>query len=270
MHDAVQTAAADDYNQRNHSEPMITTYRKLFTLNVAQGNYSDWCRDLNFIVPADTACLLRAGKLIAKALDGKLNVLYEADDGGVALVPMAGARLRFGMKLQNPLFSNVTKSGGPTTLFRNTMAEGNLDPALDVVMTGRILSHEITETIRPVTIAVNDSSGFLLQKETITADNDSSTIFCDLSRQAVGAYCVMENYPAETKNITYYYDVDLSQADVFGVVEIEINSDFYYSRPSFSISKTCWKKRAQNSGMIPEWRGRNERFTPVSFLQGIS
>ena len=249
---------------------MITTYRKLFTLNVALGHYGDWCREFNFIIPADTACLLRTGKLIAKALDGKLNVLYEADDGGVPLATMAGARLRFGMKLLNPIFSSAIETGGTTTLFRNTMAEGNLDPALDVVMTGRILSHEITKTIRPVTITVNDSAGFLLQKETIAADNDGSTIFCDLSWQAVGAYCVTENYPAETKNINYYYDVDLSQAGVFGVVEIELNSDFYYSRPSFTISKTCWKKRAQNSGMIPEWRGRNERFTPVSFLQGIS
>lgn len=249
---------------------MITTYRKLFTLNVAQGHYGEWCREFNFIIPADTACLLRTGKLIAKALDGKLNVLYEADDGGVALVSMAGKRLRFGIKLLKPLFSTGAESGDPTTLFRNTLAEGTLDPALDVVLTGRFLSHEISKTIRPVTVTVNDSAGFLLQKEIITTDNDGSTIYCDLSRQAVGAFCVMENYPAETKNITYYYDVDLSQTDVLGVVEIEINSDFYYSRPSFTISKTCWKKKAPNPGRIPEWRGRNERFTAVPLLQRIS
>ena len=215
---------------------MITTFRKLFTLNVIHGYYSDCCRDFNFIVSAETAGLLRNGKLIAKVLDGKLNVLYEADDEGAALVPMVGKRLRFGMKLLNPLFSNITEFAVPTPLYRNSMIAESLDPALEVVMTGRLLRHEITRTTRPVTVTVTDSTGHQLQKETISTENDNSTITCDLSGHVSGMYSVEEYYQGETEKVKYYFDVELLQAGVFGVVEIEIISGFYTSRPSFAIS----------------------------------
>lgn len=215
---------------------MITTFRTLFTLSVAHGYYSEGCRDFDFIVPANTAGQLRNGKLIAKVLDGKLNVFYEADDGGAALVPLTGTRLRFGMKLLNPLFSNFTDFAVPTPLYRNNAVPGSLDLAVGVVMTGRILSHPVTKTVRPVTVTVNDSDGRLLQTETITATNDRPAITGDLSGQAAGTYSVVESYPAETKTISYYSDPELQQADVFGIVEIKIGSGFYSSNPSFSIS----------------------------------
>ncbi|MFA7061980.1 MAG: hypothetical protein WC156_14330 [Pedobacter sp.] len=215
---------------------MTTTFRKLFTLNVAHGYYSDSCRDFSFIVSAAMTGLLRNAKLIAKALDGKLNVLYEVDEGGAALVPIAGTKLRFGMKLLNPLFSNVTEFSVTTPLFRNTGSVASLDPAMEVVMTGRLISHAVTKTIRPVTVTVKDSAGQMLQTETITTANNRSTISCDLSGQAAGTYSVVEDYPAETETTTYYSDIELLQAGVFGVVEIVIDSDFYASRPSFTIS----------------------------------
>jgi hypothetical protein len=145
---------------------MITTFRTLFTITVNHSYYSDVCRDFYFSVPVDTAALLRNGKLIAKMRDGKLNLLYEADEGGAALVPIAGAKLRFGMKLLNPQFSNFTDFAVPTTLYRNTISPGSLDPAITMG----------------------------------------------------------------------YSDPEFLQEGVFGVVEIEINSAFYSSRASFTIS----------------------------------
>jgi hypothetical protein len=215
---------------------MTTKFRKLFTLAVSHGYYSDECRDFNFVIPGNTSTLLRNGKLIAKVLDGKLNVLYEADDEGTALVTMAGAKLRFGMKLINPLFSNITDFAAPTPLYRNSMTAEKLDPPLNVALTGRLLCHAITKTSRPVTVSLKNQAGQRLLTETITAENDRSTVSCELSGQSTGAYSLLESYAGENQEFTYYADPELLQANVFGIIEIEINSDFYISRPSFTIS----------------------------------
>src|SRR6185369_8152153 len=135
---------------------MITTFRTLFTLSIAHGYYSEGCRDFDFIVPADTAGMLRNGKLIAKVRDGRLHVLYEADESGVPLFRMARTRLRFGMNLLNPQFSNFTAFSIPTPLYRNAAVPGKLDQPLGVILTGRFLSHVVKKTIRPVTVTVND------------------------------------------------------------------------------------------------------------------
>lgn len=215
---------------------MTSTFSTLFTITVAHDYYSKGCRDFDFIVPASTAGLLRNGKLIAKALGGKLTLLYEANDKGVALVPMAGTRLRFGMKLLNPLFSNFTDFNIPAPLYRNTLATGSLDPAMGVLMTGQLLSHTVTKTIRPVTVTVGDPAGQVLQTETITTANDRSTISCNLYGQAAGMYSVVESYPGETETVTYYSDPELLQAGVFGVVEIVIDSGFYAAPATFTIN----------------------------------
>lgn len=215
---------------------MITSFRTLFTLSVAHGYYTSGCRDFEFSVPAETAATLRNGKLLAKMLDGRLNLLYEADDGGAALVSLAGSKLRFGIKLLNPLFSNFTDFAVPTPLYRNNAAVGSLDPAMATTMAGRILIHAVTKADQLVSVTVNDSKGQALHPEKITVASDRSTVSVDLSEQAAGLYSLVENYPAETKTIPYYSDPELLQAGAFGAVEIKIGSGFYVSPPSFTIS----------------------------------
>lgn len=214
---------------------MITSFRTLLTLSVAHGYYNDGCRDFEFIVPADTADTLRNGKLLARMLDGKFNLLYEADDKGVALIRLNGARLRFGIRLLNPLFSNFTEPVVPTPLYRNNTTVGSLDPAMSVAMTGRILSHSVTRAGQLLAVSVNDSNGQALHPEKITLANDRSTVSADLSGQAPGLYSLVESYPAETRTVSYYSDPELLQAGVFGAVEIKIDSGFYSSKPSFTI-----------------------------------
>ena len=69
---------------------MITKFRTLFIVNISHAYYISDCKDFDFIFPADTAQLLRNGKLIAKALDGKLYVLFETDEAGSGLIPVPG------------------------------------------------------------------------------------------------------------------------------------------------------------------------------------
>lgn len=215
---------------------MMTTFRILFTINVAHGYYSDNCRDFDFVVPADTGGKLRNGKLLAKMRDGIFYVLYEANDAGAALVQMTGASLRFGLKLRNPLFGNITDFSVPTPLYRNSLTAGSLAPAIGVAKTGRLFSHVITKNIRPVTVTVNSPDGQLLQTETITADNGHSTVSIDLTGQTPGLYGVTEQYPDGLETVPYYFDAELQQDGIFGVVEIGIDSGFYNLPPSFTIN----------------------------------
>lgn len=215
---------------------MMTSFRILFTINVAHGYYSDNCRDFDFIVPADTGGKLRNGKLLAKVRDGMLYVLYEADDAGAALIQMTGTSLRFGLKLQNPLFGNITDFSVPTPLYRNSLAAESLAPAMEVAMTGRLFSHAVTKSDRPVTVTVNSPAGQPLQAETITAGNDRSTVSIDLTGQAPGLYGVTEQYPDGLETLPYYFDAELLQDGIFGMVEIMIDSGFYNLPPSFTIN----------------------------------
>ncbi|MBI5740880.1 MAG: hypothetical protein HZA16_09175 [Nitrospirae bacterium] len=110
---------------------MTTRFRILFTLSIAHVYYNAACRDFDFVLPSHTAALLRNGKLLAKARDWILYVLYEADEAGAALISADGKTLRIGLKLLNSCFSNFTdlafdfQSANP--IYRNAAAPGVLD-----------------------------------------------------------------------------------------------------------------------------------------------
>jgi hypothetical protein len=83
---------------------MRIQFKTLFTLAVTHAWYGGVCRDLSFALPGDAERLLRGARLIAKELDGRLHVLYEADESGAPVVSAAGRSLRIGLRLLNPLF----------------------------------------------------------------------------------------------------------------------------------------------------------------------
>jgi len=82
---------------------------------------------------------------------------------------------------------------------------------------------------------LKDSTGQALQAETITAANNRTTVSCNLTGQAAGAYVVEEAYPSDTELIPYYCDPELRQLGPFGVMEIEIGSSFYAAAPTFEL-----------------------------------
>ena len=87
---------------------MRIQYKSLFTLAVTHAWSGGICRDLGFMLTGDAERLQRGARLILKELDGKLHVLFEADEGGAPVVSAAGRSLRIGLRLLNPLFFNVS------------------------------------------------------------------------------------------------------------------------------------------------------------------
>jgi hypothetical protein len=86
----------------------MTPFRELFRLSVAHSYYAGACRDFEYIIPQETARMLKQGRLLAKVADGVLRVLFETDGSTAPLVSIAGTTLRFGLRLANPYFSNFT------------------------------------------------------------------------------------------------------------------------------------------------------------------
>jgi len=85
----------------------MNRFHELLQLEVSHQYYADSCRDFQFLMPEDTAQLLRNGRLVAKDKAGGLQIVFEgADRARVRVVSAAGEALRVGLKLNNPYFSN--------------------------------------------------------------------------------------------------------------------------------------------------------------------
>ena len=162
---------------------MTTQFKTLFVVNVTHAYYGGPCKDVAFIIPADTARWLKNGKLLARELDGKLCVLFEADAAGAALKTMPGRTLRIGLRLLNPFFSNFTKVDAnfpsPKLLYRNVAAPAALDAPAKVPLVGQVFSHVLSDSARPVTVTLKDDAGLALQTDEVTAALDRSTVSYD-------------------------------------------------------------------------------------------
>ena len=219
---------------------MNTQFKTLFTVAISHTYYSESCQDIHFIIPGDTAQLLKNGRLLARELDDMLYVLFESDEAGAAWVAIPGKTVRIGLQLVNPLFSNFTdvdsSFASSQLLYRNSAAPMALDAAENVTLTGRVFSHTLTDSARPVTVTLKDSAGQALRSEVIPAEANRFTVSHDLTGQTPGAYTIEEVYPTSTKQTAYYFDSELLQAGIFGVSEVKIASGFYTSAADFHIA----------------------------------
>lgn len=218
---------------------MTTHFKALFTVTVAHTYYEASCEDVAFIVPADTARMLRNGGLLAKEIGGGFYVWFETDAAGEPLKPLAGRMLRIGLKLLNPFFSNFTRVDGDfaslTQVYGNTATPDTLGAPSKVKLTSYLFTHALTASDRPVTVRLKDNTGLVLQTVTLTSDDNGTSISYDLSGLAAGAYSVEEVFPNGRTSNAYYLDAELVQAGVFGVIEVRIAESFYNLAPEFQI-----------------------------------
>ncbi len=198
------------------------------------------CRDFDFVIPADTAQLLKSGKLIAKRRAGKLSILFEADETGAALAPLSGKKMRIGLKLLNPYFNNISNLNFDvhvsTPLYVNATSAYTLDAAKELRLVGPIFSHALLDSARPVTVTLKDADSQTLQTETITSSQNRDLVSYNISGQAPGSYAIEETYPGNTKTSTYYYDSEMLQLGIFGIIEFKIDSSFYVNAAAFTIA----------------------------------
>ncbi|MGK7927968.1 MAG: hypothetical protein AB4290_22470, partial [Spirulina sp.] len=213
-------------------------FRILFTVTISHTYYSQDCQDFSFIIPRETVKQLKDGKLIAKVREGKLYVLFAADETNAARVSMPRKTLRFGLKLLNPFFSNFTdlNFNASTPIYRNANESDRLDPAEPIALVGQRFSHSLLETTRPAIAILKNDRGQILQQDELALANNRATVSYDLAGLAEGVYRVEESYPGNTETTAYYADAELQQQGIFGVIEIKVDSSFYTEFPEFEIS----------------------------------
>ncbi|WP_310601236.1 hypothetical protein [Desulfobulbus sp.] len=216
---------------------MRASFRTLCSLRVDHAYYDQGqCRDFGFAALPDTAGLLKNGRLLARNRDGGLHLLFEADESGAPLRPLARTTLRFGLRLLNPLFDQVTAEVPFLPLYRNRAIPTALDPPMAVHWAGRLLSHGLARKERPATVTLRRPDGLPVASTTVEAGHDRPEVSFDLSGWPPGLYRLEETYPAATLATDYYLDGEALAAGLFGIVELTVAPGFYAAPPALVLS----------------------------------
>lgn len=209
---------------------MNIRFKELLEIPVFHGFYEDACDDLRFVIPPETARLLRGGRMLAREDSAKLTVLHEVRADGSPVLGMANCVLRFGLVAIAPRFFNVTAPDSlpppeaGALLFSNAGSPTELLVA-PVTLTGKILSHPVKSQGSPVTLNLKDSVGSLLGSQTVTDNVPGTVASWDVSRLGTGRYEVWEGSTGISSS--YYHDPDLARAGAFAILEVTINGQFY-------------------------------------------
>ena len=219
---------------------MTIRFKTLFTLAVTHAYYGGACRDLGFMLPPGAEPLLRGGRLVAKVLDGRLHVLYEAAGGGAPVASMAGRTLRIGLKQLNPHFPNFTvlpvAPAAGVALYTNAANPGVLAAPRAVRLTGPVFSHALQQADRPVTVKLLDADGLTLSEQTV-AEAGRPEVSFDLAGQEPGLRKIEELYPGNVKRTAdLLLEPELAREGVFGVAEVRIDAGFYNAPAAFEIT----------------------------------
>ena len=217
----------------------MTSYATLLTLSIAHPYYRGNCRDFDLILPADGGRLLRDGRMTARTLDGSLVVFWGANGEGKPLAKVSGSCLRVGLRLANPQLANLTRFDyDPHTsfpLFRNNTDPQHLDLPIPVTPCGRLLSHTLQRSGRPLTVALRNLAQQTVAVQTLTDAAPTTSASFDLSGRPAGCYRVEEQDADGSRQCAYYLEPELFPRGLFAMVELTLAEEFYASPPRFTV-----------------------------------
>ncbi len=218
---------------------MKTHFHILLTVHVSHSYYKGLCGDFDFVFPADTAQLMRNGRLIARRRENRLYLLFEADENGVALCSIAGKTLRLGLRLLNPNLSNFTDLDfdlhREIPLYQNETTPTAIDAFQPVIPVGPVFRHTLAAADRPLTVTLRNQGGAIVETTTLPALDPTLTISYDISKYSAGLYTV-EEVGVATTSTAYYSDLEFQALGLFGVLEIKVDAGFYTIAPDFQIA----------------------------------
>lgn len=222
---------------------MMTWFRQLATLRATHAYNGGIARDIDLAIPMETAAVLRKGRILCRSSGGILHFLYEANEGGEAVVSATGTTLRVGLVLTSSAFRNVTD---PATLpaagiafWCNRAVPTRLDAMQARTLVGSSFVHALSGSTRPVTVTVEDAWARTVRTEIVTEEQGSSTISIDLAGIDAGPVTVRETNAAGAPRETHYLlHPEWLPASLIGVVEVAIDASFYTGAapPAFEVS----------------------------------
>ncbi|GAA5167698.1 hypothetical protein [Viridibacterium curvum] len=216
---------------------MKIRFSPLTTISIAHDYYSEACRDIEFVPTESTRERLRAGRIIARMLEGRLHLLYEAEAPKKPVSDISGETLYFALRLQNTRFANITAPllADPrlTPLFSNTVSPTTLDAPVGVTVAAGLHAHTPLSSTRPVTLRLLDATGNVLDARMLSDDNTSY----DLRSLPNGRYRIEEDYGAGViEQRQLLIDAELRDTGAWGVLAIRIDDGFYATPPDFTLT----------------------------------
>jgi hypothetical protein len=238
---------------------MFVKFKKLFSLMLLHEYYEDAFNDLVLVVPEATARNLKNGKILVRELDGVYHFLCEFDENNIPVVDLSDQLLQFGLKLTNPYFYNFTEieRDKEVPLYDNSSLMSSLGLAVNVIPTGRFLTHNISHEERPVTLSLESTNGNVISTQTITSEHTRSHCLFEFKNALSGTYQVKETYSSSNETINYYYHQDNHVQSIISFVEIKIDSNFYSSPSNFTIQFDA-KKEKLNYYIIADKYSQND------------
>ncbi|SFP20208.1 hypothetical protein [Variovorax sp. 770b2] len=154
-------------------------FRPLWTVQVQHAFFGGACDAIEFIVPPSTQRALAGAHAIARQRDGRLHILYEANEGAQPLSPLAGRTFLFGLKPREPSFELITVPlglpPGDAALWRNAPDADALTGPAAVRMSGEQLRIEPRSALRPLTLRLFDATDTQRAQAVLDIGNEAWT-----------------------------------------------------------------------------------------------
>jgi len=212
---------------------MSIHFRTLFEVEVAHGYYPAPTADIAFEVPAATPALA-AGKLLVRVRDGRLVVLFEADEAGLPLRDIAGETLLLGLAAVNPYLANFTAApvaAGSLPLFINRSQPRSLETLAAQLVADR---QRVNATLPGRPLSLRWRLGSRLIAEQTLAAGQAVGEFTSRDWPA-GCYTLSEEAGGAPVVGQWVRHPELAGRRPWGVLAVTVAGDFYADPPLFSI-----------------------------------
>ncbi len=202
---------------------MKFAYRPLFSLEVTHDYHGGAiASDVSIEIAPETVRLLRQARLLAKAVDRRMHVLFEAGSDGNPIVAMPRQPLRFLLRPLNCCFANFTSldDAAPlVTLHHNRDNPTTLAIERVARQTSRF-EHPLVIKKRPCEVSLVNSGGETVATQTLS-DPEPTSVFFDTVGQVPGIYTITEKAGSTVKrSVAGYIDPESARDSLLGVVEI--------------------------------------------------
>lgn len=213
---------------------MSIHFRPLLEVEVAHGYYPAPTADLAFEVPAATPALA-AGKLLVRVRDGRLIVLFEADEGGLPLRDIAGETLLIGLNAVNPYLANFTAApvaAGSLPLFINRSQPRVLETLAAQLVADR---QRVNATLPGRPLSLRWRLGTRLIAEQTLLAGQAVAEFATRDWPA-GCYTLTEDAGGPPSVSQWVRHPELAGRHPWGVLAVTVAGAFYADPPRFAVS----------------------------------
>ncbi|MBJ2155432.1 hypothetical protein [Variovorax sp. IB41] len=211
-------------------------FRPLWTIEVQHAFFGGACDAIEFLVPPSTQRALAGAHAIARQRDGRLHVLYEADESAQPLSPLAGRSFLFGLRPREPSFDLITVplglSPGDAALWRNAPDADALTGPAAVRMSGEQLRIEPRSSQRPLTLRLFDATDTQRAQNMLNIGDEAWTPLGLFTR---GIWRIEEddgNAPPQSWRL----QVEPELAGAWGLLELTVDAGHIAAGHAFTLS----------------------------------